>query len=145
MPELDPSDQYFFERFNTELTPQETGDYAKWLADQATEGKDRTNDQIDYDMKGFWKAGGEFAGNGHGSDKFKKPNHPTFSDQSKYHGAQDESGQTYLGGTWGTTAGEMDTYTPHPNMLATTHDAGAMQDYFKKYERGVWLQMPGSM
>jgi len=50
---------------------------------------------FDYDLRGFWKDGQGFAANGHGSDRYKKPNHTTFSDQSMYHGVDG-----HMGGQW---------------------------------------------
>lgn len=134
----DPND--FSAKFNTQLSPEEEAKYQSWAKAQ-----NRQNDVYDYDLRGFWKAGNQFAENGHGADSFKKPNHPTFSDQSIYHGVTDDSGQQQLGGSWGQTTTGMDTYTPSTQMMSTPQAATALQDYFKKYERGVWLQMPDSI
>lgn len=38
----------------------------------------------DYDLRGAYLANMQRADNGHMGDRFKKPNHPTFSDQSQY-------------------------------------------------------------
>ena len=46
----------------------------------------------DYDLRGFWKKYGNLqpqATNGHLTDEFKKPNHETFSNQSKFYNGQD--------------------------------------------------------
>lgn len=66
--------------YNTHLSPEEERDYAGWKA------KNAPNDSgEDYDLRGAYKAGLEKdIASGHWSDRFKKPNHPTFSDQSQY-------------------------------------------------------------
>jgi hypothetical protein len=38
----------------------------------------------DYDLRGAFKAGLVPAANGHWADTYKKPNHPTFSNESMY-------------------------------------------------------------
>ena len=46
---------------------------------------------IDYDYRGFYKKYGNLnpqATNGHLTDEFKLPNHPTFSVESKYYNRQ---------------------------------------------------------
>ncbi|NJN97929.1 MAG: hypothetical protein HC875_29570 [Anaerolineales bacterium] len=48
-----------------------------------------------YDVMGFWKAGEDVDDRGHGTDYYKKPNHPTFSTESQYHGSDG-----FYGGQW---------------------------------------------
>jgi hypothetical protein len=46
---------------------------------------------VDYDYRGFYKKYGNLtpqATNGHLTDEFKYPNHPTFSIESKYYNGQ---------------------------------------------------------
>lgn len=89
----------FKDKYNTTLTPTEKVDFDKWVKDESTrQGRDILMDQGAYDVQGFWKSGDykNRDADGHGSDKWKKPNHPTFSDQSQYHGADG-----FYGGTWG--------------------------------------------
>lgn len=136
MDDLDPSDQYFRDRFNTTLTPEEEGQFVKWAVDN-----NRLGDLTDYDLRGFWKAKESFGDNGHGTDKYKKPNHPTFSDQSVYHGHPMEGGGVYEGGTWREADGRT-SYTPSRTMLQRTHDPRFLTDYFKKYEPDVDLTFP---
>ena len=74
---VDPNDMT--NQYNTKLTPEEQADYNK---------KFSPGDSYDYDMQGWYKAnpGADPKGEGvHYPDTFKKPNHPTFSDQSQYH------------------------------------------------------------
>src|SRR5690242_7452603 len=85
----DPND--FSGRYNTQLTPAEEQQFQQWA-----QASGRANDTYDYDLRGAWKSGAATAPNGHLPDTFKKPNHPTFSDQSQYHGIDG-----YQGGSWG--------------------------------------------
>lgn len=72
--------------YTTFLSPRE---YAMMLWD-----KQRTpfrNDSgYDYDLAGYWKEFGGFNpdGRSHLDDRYKKPNHPTFSTYSKYYNGQ---------------------------------------------------------
>lgn len=91
----DLSDQY-----NTKLSDKDEAAYQKW----ATENN-RTGDSYDYDMRGAWKEGVKQGDNGHFPDTYKKPNHPTFSDESKY------SDKDNKGGKWSKKNGR-DVFTP---------------------------------
>ncbi len=58
---------------------QERGGFQEWKK------KNAPNDSgEDYDLKGAYAAGESPGPNGHWSDEFKKPNHETFSNESKY-------------------------------------------------------------
>ena len=88
--------------YNTDLGPDEA-------AFQADKARDNPNDSgVDYDLRGAWKAGSQRApgSGGHMADTFKKPNHPTFSDQSKY-ATGDQRGRA---GHW-----DGDTFIPPAN------------------------------
>lgn len=66
--------------YNTKLTSEEEKGYQKWKAKYAPH-----DSGYDYDLKGAYKEG--FKPDPithHWSDKYKKPNHPTFSNESKY-------------------------------------------------------------
>ena len=87
-PRSQPEDNRdFTDQYNTKLTDEEEAKYQKW----AKENK-REKDTYDYDMRGAWKSGVGQADNGHFPDTYKKPNHPTFSDESQYHGKDDNEG-----------------------------------------------------
>lgn len=73
----DPGDQT--KNYNTPLSQQEEVAFQAW----AKQNPQRLRDLYDYDVRGFWKAGAKVSG-GHGSDEFKKPNHPTFSKFSNW-------------------------------------------------------------
>lgn len=66
--------------YNTPLSDDDEADFQKWKA------KNAPNDSgHDYDLRGAYKSGmSKDPETGHWNDKFKKPNHPTFSDQSQY-------------------------------------------------------------
>jgi len=65
--------------YDTKLTPLEEAEFQKWKAVYAP------NDSgSDYDLRGAFKAGLKPNENHHWPDTFKKPNHPTFSVESKY-------------------------------------------------------------
>lgn len=77
-------------KFETQLSPAEEKQYAGWKQVVAP------NDSgFDYDYRGAFKAGAAPDNNGHWPDTWKKPVHPTFSDQSTY--AKDRPD---LAGTW---------------------------------------------
>ena len=89
--------------FDTVLTPDEEKEFKIWKSKYAP------NDSgADYDLRGAFKAGvvpaGAEAGKdeGHFPDTYKKPNHPTFSDQSiyaKFGNPGHWEGDTYVPGT----------------------------------------------
>lgn len=124
----------FTAQFNTQIPHHLSGSYQAWLGTLPS-GMDQTGK--DYDLQGAYLAGLNTADNGHLPDTFKKPNHPTFSDQSKY------SGQGLgIGGTW-TQAGDGSwQFQLSPDQLNMT-SAQALQNYFKTYEPDSRLIMPG--
>lgn len=115
-------DSYFRDNFNSALNPDEEQQFQGWLADRSTkDGRDRSLDLQDYDMRGYWANGGGREGatpdvSGHFPDTWKKPNHPTFSNQSIYDGVQLADGSIVHGGSW-----QGDTYQP-PLPVAKTRD-----------------------
>jgi hypothetical protein len=125
---VDPYD--FTATHNTQLTPAEEKAFTKWATKTG-----KIKDLYDYDLKGFWKSGAATAENGHGTDVFKKPNHPTFSDQSKYHSEQTP------GGSWTQTPEGQTMFTPSPYNLQNM-PVPALQQYFKQVEPGVILNLP---
>lgn len=140
-------DNFFRGNFNTALSPEEETQFQQWA--QAN-GKDPYFESTDYDLRGFWKDKQAFAENGHGSDRYKKPNHPTFSDQSMYHNTPTPSGERYIGGSWETMPPAQGVLTetkmifrPSHQMLDSTHPVELLRDYMDKYETGNMLLMPG--
>lgn len=66
-------------RYDTELSPDDEAQFQKWKAINAPHDSGG-----DYDLRGAFLAGVSPAANGHWPDTFKKPNEPTFSDESQY-------------------------------------------------------------
>lgn len=134
--------QYYRERFNTELSPEEEFKFHDW-ADQVgnAQGRNVLDDLEDYDLRGAWKEGAQAAGNGHLPDTYKKPNHPTFSDESKYHGAEAPDGSKYEGGHWDEMDGKT-TYTPSRRMLEKSHPVDWLRGYMNEREPDVQLVLP---
>lgn len=98
---LAEEDEYFRRRYNTELPPEKEAEYQKWVAEESKRvGRDLSMDEIDYDLRGDWSQGAARDKRGHGGDLFKKPNHPTFSEHSRYHGSTDDDGEPNEGGRW---------------------------------------------
>ena len=102
------------------------------------------DDMYDYDIKGAWKelADGrmEIGRNNHLGDTYKKPNHPTFSDESIYHCID-----SYYGGHWFEIENEAYIFVPGltnfypPSSLAHYFESEAncelydfRYDFFKK-------------
>lgn len=100
----------FSQMFNTRLTPQEESAYQGWA-----KANNRQNDSFDYDMRGAWKANVSAGANEHYPDTYKKPNHPTFSNQSMYSGPH----TGYAGGTW-SNVGPTNAFTPSQHNLRMT-------------------------
>ncbi len=66
-------------------------------AERAFQGSRDGDTGVDYDLRGAFAAGQGRGGNGHMTDQFKKPNHPTFSNESQY--AEGENAK--YAGHWG--------------------------------------------
>lgn len=82
--------------FNTLLTDSQEAKFQEWKAKYAPKDSGE-----DYDLRGAFKAGLTPGKNGHWPDTFKKPNHETFSDESKYAAygnAGHWEGDTYIPG-----------------------------------------------
>lgn len=118
-------------KYETPLTPEEEPKFQEWKA------KNAPNDTgADYDLRGAFKADiTPDPERGHLPDTFKKPNHPTFSDQSQYHGMDDN-----VGGTWGNVDGQ-DTFTPGATNLKN-HTPEELGNYFKEVEPNAKLLLP---
>lgn len=123
----------YSDKFNTVLAPDEEEKYQAW----ATENH-REKDVYDYDLRGAWKElqSGTMSEDerGHLGDKYKKPNHPTFSDQSIYSG---QDGVT--GGVWSRNAEGKDVYTPGRKLSSV--EADRLRRYFLRNEPGVVLDL----
>ncbi len=107
--------------FDTALTPQEEVRFQAWKQRYAPKDSGE-----DYDLRGAFKANLKpDPQTGHWPDTFKKPNHPTFSNESKY--AQFGTpgrweGETYIPGQPASTfkefTGELDSVEPSIGAVA---------------------------
>ncbi len=134
-PSIDPLD--FSAKFNTPIPPEKMGDFNAWVADQARKtGRNPLNDRYDYDVNGFFLSGGGKDARSHMTDRFKKPNHPTFSNESQYHGVGGN-----LGGKWITAPGGSSYYEPSP-LNVQMHGIQGLKQYFAQTEPDTMLLTP---
>ena len=143
----DETNSYWRNNHNTPLTPENETRFKNWIErGKQKYGRDLSPDMEDYDLKGYWINGGHTneafrAGTGHAPDTYKKPNHPTFSDESIYHGKPSPYGGTWQGGKW-SNDGTNDFYTPSKHMLTYTHPVSRMTNYMARFEPKVKLVLP---
>lgn len=111
--------------YNTSLSDTEERQYQAWAKKIGRQG-----DTYDYDLRGAWKAGAGQDPDGHMTDQFKKPNHPTFSDQSIYNG---QDGM--VGGRWIEREGAPPLFVPgKANLMWRSPEE--LQQYFNEAEQG---------
>ena len=136
-PPKELNNQYFVENYNTNLGAKDEVAFQAWA-----KNNNRLEDLIDYDLRGAWKQGAQQENNGHFPDTYKKPNHPTFSDQSIYHNTANPNGGKFVGGNW--FDGEKGTYTftPSREMVERPGYVQFMQEhYMPKVEPGNTFNM----
>jgi hypothetical protein len=122
----------FKDRYNTPLTAAERKEYDKWVKEEsARQGRDITWDKGTYDMQGFWKYDQSTDKDGHGHDKWKKPNHPKFSNESIYHGKDG-----FYGGAW-----EGHAFQPSKQTVDLYGEAGIQRYFDLEPERPEYLDM----
>ena len=122
--------------FDTPLSPDEQQGYQDWAK---AGGKNPADEEQDSDLRGLYKSGFQWDPSNpclHGPDTFKKPNHPTFSTESQYHGVNGEQG-----GSWSTNPDGSYNFTAGPSNLGYWGPQG-LQKYFDKYEPGNKLIIP---
>lgn len=128
--------QDYSDKFNTELTPEEEAEFQSWAKEN-----NRERDSYDYDIRGAWKElkSGSMSEDerGHLGDKYKKPNHPTFSDQSVYNGKDGVAG-----GAWSEVDGKT-VFTP--GRMLSKREAEYLSDYFRRVEPDVKLNLDGKI
>lgn len=134
------------DKFNTALSPKEEMEFQVWAHDKSSDlNRELLNDLEDYDLRGYWKERGkkEDLSNpeSHLPDTYKKPNHPTFSDESKYSGVVQDNVK-YVGGKWSELGKDKWQYSPSREMMTNTHNSKSLEDYFKKYEPDSKLVLP---
>lgn len=112
--------------FNTHLPTNQESAYTQWKAQYAP----RDSGQ-DYDLRGAFKAGLKPDTTGHWPDTFKKPGHPTFSDESKYARFGNPGhwqGDTYTPGTPQSTTGQSPQYGFSPQQPNAQHMRDGSQE-----------------
>ena len=121
--------------YDTPIPPERQKDYHKWLQSLPANLRGGTSD---YDMQGAFLGGAKPSKNAHLTDEYKKPNHYTFSTESKYSGKNG-----LVGGKWVEGPDKTWTFYASPTNLKY-HTAQELQDYFQKYEPGYKLVLPGA-
>lgn len=84
----------------------------------------------------------------HFPDTYKKPNHPTFSTESRYHGVADSEGRVRMGGEWKMVENHKGvknyTFTPHPSQIDSPEEESRLIRHFKAVEPHNTLIHPSS-
>jgi hypothetical protein len=105
--------------WNTPLDPEQEAQFQDWA-----QKNNHLRDLYDYDMRGAWREGiSPDPQTQHWPDTYKKPNHPTFSEESIYHGSEG-----HMGGYWDTDETGTETLQPYdpkrdPQALERSIDA----------------------
>jgi hypothetical protein len=123
-------------KYNTQLTPEEETGFNAWTEEhKKNTGRDIKQDMKDYDLKGIYKAKIKpDPETGHLPDTYKKPNHPTISDDSIYHETKDpETKQVVKGGHWEQDNNNQWSFTPSEHNLKQ-NDKDSLIKYFKEKE-----------
>ena len=115
----------FTQLYNTPLSEEEEKNFQFWA-----KKNNKLKDLYDYDLRGAWKKGAVGKAGEHSPDTYKKPNHPTFSNESVYN-KQDN----YTGGQW-SMQDNKNTYTPDKSNMYSKKD---LYKYFKEREPNVIL------
>ncbi len=135
MQQVDPLD--YSAKYNTPIPPEKQAAFDNWVAQRTKQtGKNPLGDKYDYDVQGYWLSGAATDARGHGTDLFKKPNHPTFSDESKYNGV---NGLT--GGSWINPPGGGSFYQPSATNI-NLHGIQNLKRYFQQVEPETQLLAP---
>lgn len=110
--------------YNTVLTPADEQGFQTWKSQNAPD-----DSGVDYDLRGAYQADMQRdPDNGHMGDRFKKPNHPTFSDQSQYATGD----QRDRAGFWVGPEGPDQTFVP---PVATRAKGGRVLDGKERAEK----------
>lgn len=118
--------------YDTPIPNEQLYAYNQWLKEQGQNTQRPVGlDQQDYDIQGMFMDGGSYTV-GHGLDIYKKPNHPTFSNESKYNGVQGN-----IGGQWN----ENNSFTPGETNLQN-HTPMQLYNYFQEREPDTRLNSP---
>jgi hypothetical protein len=120
------------EFYNTRLGPEQFVAFRRW----ANEDPNIRLNLRDYDMQGWWLENflkGTLGNQqGHFTDKYKKPNHPTFSKESIY------SNDVVQGGDWRNSGESFWSFIPSQYQLEQKDYLPKLRRYFdSEYGRGI--------
>ncbi|AOR77217.1 hypothetical protein [Novosphingobium resinovorum] len=118
--------------YNTQLSPEDEAKFQAWA-----KASGRERDTFDYDLRGAWKDNAQEAANGHLPDTYKKPNHPTFSQESKY------STHELQGGRWVEKKSGKWAFVPSSTNLKNMGVDG-LSRYFQEREPDAELDLPAA-
>jgi hypothetical protein len=150
----------FWSKLNTYLPPPEEFQFQQWMKGM---GKNAGWEQNDYDARGFYRNIKDNRANfvqgitlplgpnnpvveyvdrqpltnweGHGTDTYKKPSHPTFSDESKYNDG------SMFGGHWMEDKNGQGIFQPSLWNIANM-GMDNLKNYFNRYEKGKAVLNP---
>lgn len=118
-------------QYNTELSQEDELQYTMWIAQMKNQGKIHPDDMgQDYDFRGLFqelkKEGNfsKFSAESHFPDTYKKPNHETFSVDSKYAtGANEVYAGRWIGEKYIATLLK---YVPSSTVEAVVNEVGSI-------------------
>jgi hypothetical protein len=116
-----------------------TDAYSSWATES---GRDPQREELDYDLRGYFRSSDHVPAGEHLPDTFKKPNHPTFSTDSQYNGAPLGNGVAQ-GGQWEKDDEGKWLFYPGKTNL-DFHGTQGLIDYFKTREPDSKLILPES-
>ena len=123
----------FSHLYNTTIPAEREAEFYKWAYDMTQKtGHNPIKDRFDYDVNGLFMSGLGTDERGHATDRFKKPNHPTFSKESMYSG---KGG--LMGGEWIEKGGK--TYYKPSDTNLKMYGSDSLRQYFKENEPDVTL------
>jgi len=133
-------DESMSRNYETKLLPEQMPAFQAYVENLAVlQGRpvpDVLRDVHDYDLQGAFLSGLQPDDRGHLQDTYKKPNHPTFSDQSRYNGIDGNQG-----GVWDQVNGA-DRFRAGMTNVQNMGGANGLRQYFNQYEPGVRLVLP---
>jgi len=134
----------WYESYNFPLNDEEEKKFKKWMYKTSEKIKRNLwNELKDYDFRVFWIVKVKNSDydvvdeRGHFSDIGKKPNHVTFSTESFWNGAVDETGIEQIGGIW-----INNDFKPSQQMLSNDERMKYLIEYFEKHEPKSKLIIP---
>lgn len=118
--------------YNTVLTPIEELQFRNWRMKLPQ----NLQSDYDYDLRGAFINGYEPDENGHMTDLFKKPNHPTFSYESYY------SNHDHIGGDWDGEKFIPSEWNKEYKKNRKQHSIPSSIDFYYNTPPGPFLQIP---